>query len=212
MQYHKKNGVSTYFFKFLFLIFPFLVWCIFVFAMDTPYVAIATLISAFIHELGHEVAFLLIKKKSSLPRPRLFGFGIYYVRDNISYKEEIFLAVMGPLFNLIGIVIGGLVLGFGTDACEIFTVVNVATCISNLLPVKGYDGHKIAVCTARLFTSSDTPIRAIDGFSYFLITVLCFISLYLIGKIGEGFWIFFVFFSSLLSCTAKSIRESNICE
>lgn len=212
MQYHKKNRFSTLLSKFLFIVFPFLFWCIIVFAMDTPYAAAATLISAFIHELGHEAAFLFLNKKSSLPHPRLFGFGISYTPDNISYKEEIFLAAMGPLFNLAGILIGGLVLGLGTEAYEIFAVINAATCISNLLPIKGYDGYKIAVSLTRLFTSSDTPVRVIDGFSYFLITMLCFISLYLIGKVGEGFWIFFVFFSSLLSCTAKSIPRDNICK
>lgn len=212
MQYHKKNRFLTFLPRVFFLIFPFLFWCIFVFAMDTPYVAIATLISAFIHELGHEAAFLFLNKKSSLPHPRLFGFGIYCTTDSISYREEIFLAAMGPFFNLLGIFIGGLVLGLGTEACEIFSVINAATCISNLLPIKGYDGYKIAVSSARLFTSSDTPVRVIDGFSYFLIIALCFLSLYLIGKIGEGFWIFFVFFSSLLSCTKKSISRSNICK
>ena len=98
MHIHKKypfiNKISNIFT----VVLPLFFWCTVIFAFDTPYAAMSTLISAVWHETGHKIAFIMIEKNSSAPLPRTFGFKIKS-DAHVSYKDEILCAVAGPAAN-----------------------------------------------------------------------------------------------------------------
>ena len=172
-------------------------WVLVIFGFDLPYVAILTIAAALIHEIGHLAAIYLLRKDyKGAPRGDVSGFRISV--SNLSYKEEMLSTLAGPLTNLI---LGGLLMLFlASPYTELFGAINIMTAISNLLPVRGYDGYKFLSALGGV--CSKNPLRVehiLEWLSFGISTLMCFISLYLLLKIGEGYWIFAVFFSFLLS-------------
>jgi len=181
-------------------------WVLVIFGFDLPYVAVLTIAAALIHELAHLTAIFAFKKDfREPPKGDVSGFRISV--SDLSYKEEMVCALAGPLSNLLfG---GALLLLSHSEYCEAFAAVNIMTALSNLLPMRGYDGYKFLLAMASAY--SKKPWRAeevLNSLSFALAAVTCFISLYLILKIGEGYWIFAVFFSFLLSEILKRQKST----
>jgi len=193
---------------FLTKILPLIFWCLLILGFDSVYVAVLTALSAAIHELGHLI-FALPYKKVSLPKADISGFRIKI--DGVSYKEELLVAIGGPLVNiLLGVVL--LFLSPRTafaSYTQLFGIINLMTALSNLLPIEGYDGYKIifSVC-AMLFDNTGRCESLLLQFSFLFSALMCFLSLYLILKLGEGYWIFFVFFSLTVSAIATRIKHN----
>ena len=186
-----------------------LFWVLITFGFDTPKVAILTFFAALIHETGHIFALHTMNKCSyGMPRAKLSGFRIKI--GILSYKEELYSALAGPLFNLLA---GGICLfEYKNSVFMLFSLLNFMTAISNLLPIKGYDGYKAILC-ALMILSKDTAKAesALRWTSFSLSSLLTLFSLFLILKLGEGYWIFFVFFSILLSEIFDSLKHT-FCE
>lgn len=202
MHIYKKTRILIRISSIFAFFFPLLFWGLVIFALDAPYAAFATIIAAVIHEAGHKLAFYFCKKGASLPTPGFFGFRILCA-ERISYKNEIVCAAAGPLMNFVSALAALPLLVVCADAYASFAVISIATGLSNLLPIKGYDGYKIITTLAASF-GSELLLRAAEAFSFFMMCAATFFSLYLIEKAGEGYWIFFVFFFSLLSEASKS--------
>ncbi len=176
---------------------PIVFWILLIFGFDEPHVAILTIITALIHEIGHLIAIAAVKKEcTSLPRADISGFRIDV--KNLSYKEEMLSSAAGPLTNLLlGLF---LISFFDSEYTLVFAALNIMTAISNLLPVRGYDGYRFLHALASHYSSSPERIEAVlEWFSFFFSAAMCLFSLYFILKIGEGYWIFAVFFSFLLA-------------
>lgn len=198
---------------FLERVLPLLFWILLMLGFDLTYVAILTLIAALLHEGGHLIALTICKKRTNpLPSPTMRGFIISI--KGLSYKEELLVALCGPLVNLIlGLTLISLPISSPHFAyMRDFGILNLITAASNLIPIEGYDGYRICHCIFSIFSKNeDLPERILRWVSFFLASVMCFLSLYLILKIGEGYWIFAVFFTSLLSAIAKR-KKSAFCE
>ena len=182
-------------------VLPVVFWVLVIFGFDTPCVAILTIATALIHELGHITALYILKKDyAGSPRGDVSGFRIAV--SDLSYKEEMLCALAGPLVNLLFGVL--LLIFFESEYIAIFATLNIMTAISNLLPVRGYDGYKFLSSLACAYSKNPWKSEAIlEWLSFILSAVMCFLSLYFILKIGEGYWIFAVFFSFLLSEIVK---------
>ena len=176
-------------------ILPGLFWFFLIFAFDTPAIAILTLCAAAFHELFHIIALIAVNKQSGINGSyaglRISVFG------HMSYKEELAVSLAGPLSNiLLGVI---LLLFFGTEEyLVIFGVVNLLTGASNLLPINSYDGHRILLCTLSLIFGCEKAFFITKWVSFFVLTLLCFFSLYVIGKLNAGYFIFLVFFTYFL--------------
>lgn len=178
-------------------ILPLSFWLVLVFAFDEPYIAILTLISAAAHELGHIGVFLLLAK----------GYKFFCVssglrlspKENLSYKEELTVALGGPFINVLLFLLSSpfIILG-GGEYAKIFGLINLFTAISNLIPIEGYDGYRIAQCLMNQYARRQIPIIPLRALSFFLSTALCLFALYLIRSFDGGYWIFFIFLFSLL--------------
>ena len=185
---------------------PLVFWMLLIFGFDEPYVAVLTIVSALLHELGHVLVLALFKNKTSgVPIPDISGFRIGV--SGLSYKEELLSALAGPLVNLFF----GLVplLLFKSEYVHTFAWLNVMTAISNLLPIKGYDGYRSVLCILSMFTNDRARGEAIlSSLSFLFSSIMCFLSLYLMLRIGEGYWIFVVFFSLIISEMAKRQKHT----
>ena len=60
MHIHKKSSFISKVSNIFIVLLPFLFWGAVIFAFDTPYAAVSTLISAAWHETGHKIAFIII--------------------------------------------------------------------------------------------------------------------------------------------------------
>lgn len=182
-------------------------WITLIFAFDTPYISVCTVLAAVVHEGGHKLAFLITGASSSLPRARLFGFKIKF-KPTRSYWEDIFCAAAGPAANVLMCVCCIPLIILSKEAYSILTTVNLATAFSNLLPIKGYDGYNILNSLALAYSKEGVLINIIEIFSFLSLCLMTFFSLYLILKVGEGYWIFTIFFFSLLF----EISKSSVCK
>ena len=191
-------------------ILPVLFWLLLMLAFDSPYITIATLLAAALHELGHISVMLILScgNEGTMPRAVISGFRLRPSRL-LSYKEEILLAAGGPLFNILTCIALLFFRGTGGGYFSIFALLNLLTAISNLIPIKGYDGYRIIRCFAaeRLGDERcDALMRRISGI---FASVAVFFSLYLIMKIGEGYWIFSIFFAILVKDVLKMQNITN---
>lgn len=181
----------------------YLFWICTSLAFDEPRIAILTMLSAVIHELGHLSATLKLKNgsplklKAKISGPKL-GIG------RLSYGEELFVTLSGPLANLAAC-IPSLILFLLIKhrfLCE-FTVINILTALSNLSPIVGFDGYKILYCLVARSNLSPRFFDLLYWCSFLLTSILVFLSLYFLLKLGEGYWTFALFFSILITEISK---------
>lgn len=186
-------------------ILPFVFWLLVIFAFDEPAFAAMTIAAAVIHELGHVAAGATRGEARLFPNAVATGLRIP-PRGTLSYKDEMILTLGGPLAGLIAALLSALLFfifpHFGHF--RTFSAVNLMTSLGNLLPIRGYDGYRLIECSILLFSPKpEALLRAAELVSTLATTLLTFLSLYLILKLGEGYWIFCVFFSSLLARLVK---------
>ncbi len=178
---------------------PIAFWVVIMFGFDSISVTVMTLLAAAIHECGHlAVITLTCGHKATTPIPKINGMRIT-PSVILSYKEEILAALGGPCANILFFLI---LLPFCNKAdgyAITFSMINLMTALSNLLPVSGFDGYKIALNAVALKFGSESAERLLSAFSFLFSWVAVFLSLYLILKIGEGYWIFGIFFTATLT-------------
>jgi Zn-dependent protease len=182
-------------------ILPIIFWISVIFGFDTPYIAILTILSAAIHEIGHYATILYFTEKRTEIRGHTTGFRI---KESVmlSYPQEISILLAGPISNIIIFI---LTLPFGyalSGYLKFFGYINLATGISNLLPLDGYDGYG-ALSTFFRSRGATHLIKRLEVFSFVFSIAVTFISLHIIDILGEGYWIFGLFFFTMLSKLIK---------
>ena len=198
MHNNEISRLFLIFFKLLTYILPIFFWILIIFGFDEPYFAILTILSALIHEGGH-IAFLWLRG-SGFRSIRGVVYGIKIKKAlSLSYDDEILLYFSGPAANLlVATISASLSLRVGEYVLE-FAAVNFATAVSNLLPIRSYDGYGMLDSMIKKHELPYVFSLVLRMSSFVLILFLCFVSLYLIDRHGQGYWIFAVFFISLLS-------------
>jgi hypothetical protein len=81
------------------------------------------------------------------------------------------------------------------------------TAVSNLLPLKGYDGYRILSCLLSLLPAEDVTHRILERLSFSITVALCFVSLYFMARFNGGYWIFFIF---ILSLAKKFMNDEKV--
>ena len=187
--------------RWLVKILPAVFWILVIFGFDSPPVALSTLFCAAVHELGHISAYKILGGgatiRSSHDGLRLHSKRIY------SYPELTFIAAMGPLFNFAAAIICLPFLGLFGGFFKLLSILNLLTGISNLFPVKGYDGYNIAKVVLANFTEGESAQDILEKISSVIIVFMCFLSLYFILIANTGYWIYFIFLISLIRRLSK---------
>jgi len=196
MHNNKLSTVAFRIFNLLIGILSGLFWILVLFSFDDAVTAFTTLLAAAIHELGHEIALLILKKQTRIPIPRLLGLKIT-PSGVLSYKQEVIVCAAGPLANLAASLIS-LPLSLLCVYFSLFSAVNFITAASNLFPIKSYDGYKIISALSAAHSQTGEGWRILDRISLAFATAVLFLSLYAIYRLDAGYWIFGVFFIFLI--------------
>ena len=184
--------------KSLIEVLPAFFWAFLIFGFDEPYMAVLSIISALIHEGGHILSIMLRRGRLTL-RGVLSGFRIRS-RGVVTYEEEMLTYLAGPLANIVAFVILSLLSILAGDWAAMAAVINLVTAMSNLLPIEGYDGYGILRAFLRKRECGEWALRLIGRVSSGLVFFFCVFSLYLIDRTGGGYWIFALFFTSMIKC------------
>ena len=171
-------------------IFLLLFWILLMLSFSDLKMTFLTIVAATIHELGHIAALMIIDKKFSFPRLVSSGFRIKS-HSSLSYREEIFVCACGPLMNIVAFM-------FFISCMPEFAIINLATAISNLLPLPEYDGYKIVSDFINLTAGHLISEKVMPNITIFIAAAAVFLSLFLIFTLNGGYWIFIVFFFVLL--------------
>ena len=81
-------------------ILPIIFWISIIFGFDTPYIAILTILSAAIHEIGHYTMIVYFTERKTEIRGHATGFRIKH-NTFLSYPKEIAILLAGPISNII---------------------------------------------------------------------------------------------------------------
>ena len=114
----------------------------FVIAMNSPFNDIITIISSLLHETGHLVMMCSLNNYPQCVQFEITGMNIKRQPSvKISTKNEIFIALAGPLANAFTLLLSCVLLCFFQNE-NIFTIacVNLILMTFNLLPIKRLDG------------------------------------------------------------------------
>ncbi len=102
------------------------------------------LLCAFIHECGHLVMMLCLRKKPKSIKLRVFDIAIKENCDK-TFLSDLFITLAGPLFNLI---FACILYFFNTPLC----VCNMTLCVFNMLPIDTFDGgHALYIILRKKF-------------------------------------------------------------
>lgn len=186
-------------------ILPLLFWLLLMLGFDSRYVSILTLIAAAIHEAGHILVYLILRGDILLPFATADGFRIK-PKKGLSYSEEALVALGGPMINLLVCLLFS---PFSLPYLKVFVSLNLLTALSNLLPICGYDGHRIIKALICMRKTPDFSENLLSHISLVTSATLTFISLFFILKLGEGYWIFGIFFASLSGNIFKHCEQNK---
>lgn len=133
---------------------------------------------AFIHELGHMIAGIILKLKPKALS--LMPFGISITFETYGYKKlieikKIILAFAGPLTNFL-IAIITILLHINTDLKEMIIYSNLLIAFFNLIPLYPLDGGRILKGIIRLKKSEIKADEIINKISNIIIICLTAIS------------------------------------
>ncbi len=182
--------------KFFLKLFPMVFWILIIFSFDAPAICILTITSALLHELGHIFAYTLIKRGSGLSlRGVLYGLKLH-TGATLSYSEQIIVTLSGPLSNILLFLFALPFIGI-SEYLFIFGIINLFCAISSLLPIRGYDGYGI-IHAHLSYRWGTRYLNLLDTVSLLLSALITLISLLALFIIGEGYWIFAVFFIQLV--------------
>ncbi len=122
--------------------FLFMALITFVISLNTPSNVLLTIFSSLLHELGHLIMMITVGNKPQAVRFEITGMNIIRQPDyKISVKNEILIALGGPLINLICFGFSVVILCFFNNKNILtFGCVNLILMIFNLLPIKRLDG------------------------------------------------------------------------
>ena len=192
-------------------ILPFLFILLLMLAFDTVWMSVTTLLVAAIHELGHiGAAMVLGIGDMSVPKAVLTGLRIKPGRM-LSYREEVIVALGGPLANILVFL---LLLPLTRVNYYLLTLaaISLLTAISNLIPIRGWDGHRILIGLLSTRLSAVGLERVTRVLTTMLSATAALLSLIFMMIVGEGYWIFAVFFAVLcreILSGRKSTKTEN---
>ena len=199
----KKNKLLTILRYLSGSLLPMLFWLLLSFGFDKPYIAILTICSAAVHELGHIIATLASQVGVRGLNSKLNGLKIE-ISGQVDYGKTLIIILAGPLSNLI-IGVTTLLLCSSNEYIRLFGEINILTALSNLIPIEGYDGYRL-LCELGYSAGLFKINMQLKRLSFFFTSIITFLSLYLLMRVGVGYWVFAVFFTSLIS---KTVEDAN---
>lgn len=190
-------------------ILPVVFWLCLIYSFDELIGASVTVLAMVIHEAGHLALIFLITGKFRMPKGNFSGLRIFE-NQMASYKHRLLLYFSGAIANIISAVIMISLGGLSRDYGKIFILINVATAISNLLPLEGYDGYRIIMTTIDYFNLGYKSYAILEILSFIFVFFMTVISLFLVYTFGNGYWILGIFLGATINKLQKWHKYRNL--
>ena len=137
------------------------------------------LLSVLLHELAHMVMLRCLGKKILSIKGSLEGFLIQ--TEPLSYVEELITASVGPLVNLLLLLLAG-------KQYPVMALVNGALLVYNLLPFYPMDGGRILRSCLSMMLPLTLGEMVERGVGLCVFTLLFMVALYLSFGLHSGLW------------------------
>ena len=157
----------------------------FIISLNAPSNVLITIFSSLLHETGHLLMMTSVGNKPQAVKFEITGMNIIRQPDlKISTKNEILIAIGGPLINFLCFLISVIILCFhNNENILTFGCINLILMTFNLLPVKRLDGGMALFYILSQKYDNNICSKLLKITSIFFITII-----YL--------WGFYVFISS----------------
>ena len=186
------------------LLFSIMLWAVF-YKTYAPFVMLAAII---IHEAGHLLASAISKNRFKRISLQAGGLVLGGNRNFASYKSEAFIALCGPLLNILSRL---LTAKSELPLISLFADHSFALALINLLPIDGFDGGRLASCLLSCFLPPKACSILCDVLSFLALFFLWSISVYLMLKTDRNISPFVFSASVFLKIIQKSPKK-RICE
>ena len=173
--------------------------------LSHSYISLAAFAAATLHELGHIIAARICDVPLKEMKLGIFGAAITPDSNLCSYKKEIFLALSGPLINMISVLLCWRSVDSANSFVSMFVVSSLFLGTLNLLPIDDFDGGRILKCCLLLKLPPDKVTKICDGISFLLIFFLWIFSVYLLLRLSASLSLFT--FSISLFCKTFISRK-----
>ena len=113
-----------------------------VITLKAPTSLMLTIITSLLHECGHLIIMVITNNKPQVLRFELTGINIIRTQNtNISLKNELFIALGGPIINATLFILCCFLLSvYENETLMTFACINLILLTFNLLPIKRLDG------------------------------------------------------------------------
>ena len=165
-----------------------LFWALLLF--DRQGILLPTLLAAFVHECGHLLAARLLKIPLRSLSLDFLGARLSVSGRLLSYGEEWLLAASGPLFSLVGAVLGAC-LWSASPFFISFSCASLLLGLLNLAPIRSFDGGRMLGCCLSLFLEPEQSDRVLQWSSCFCLLFGFAAATYFLLRAGEGAAFFF---------------------
>lgn len=189
-------------------ILPVIFWLCLIYSFDGIMGANATVLAMIIHESGHILCYFAISGELHLPRGDISGLRIEK-NELRNYRQDILIYSAGIAFNLLATIAVLIMRLPQSDFKTVFITVNIATAISNMLPIEGYDGHRIIDALLSYFNAGKWAYGILEGISFVIVFLMCLIALFTVYTFGNGYWILGVFLFAVIGKLKKWLKYSN---
>ncbi len=159
-------------------------------ALSHSLFALASLLAALTHELGH----LLMARAFGISmrecRIGLYGAGLEPSASLYSYKREILLCLAGPLTNFLFAITLWILPLPSSEFLTFFIFSSFSLGTLNSLPIRGFDGGRILGALLSHILSPRTVRQIVDVLSFLFIFLLWSLSVYLLMRTASSLSLF----------------------
>ncbi len=202
MEKSKISNLLESVFNLLLGILPVVFWLCLIYSFDENVAASLTIIAMVIHELGHVFCIFWFTKSWQIPRGAFNGLRLTEQNMN-SYSKQILQYASGALCNLLSAACMLPLRNLLGEYANLFIILNVATAVSNLFPIDGYDGYRILELLIQCFSFGHFAFLVLEIFSFIFIFVMCILSLFLVYTFGNGYWAMGIFLFAAIKKLSK---------
>ncbi len=153
--------------------------------IDKSRISVYSILSAVLHECGHLIYLITVKKLPEEICFSVFGMKITKGKNSLSYKEEITAALSGPAVNLFLF----LCMLFNRKLI-VFSAVNLCLGLFNLLPAQPLDGG--TALHYFLMYRNKNSIKIENIFTYVTAIILIISGIFVLIKSGYNFMLIVV--------------------
>ena len=189
-------------------ILPVIFWLCLIYSFDERLGASITILAMIIHEAGHLLCIFITTNKFQIPRGTYNGLRISG-RNCASYPEHILHYASGAGANLLAASAALLLAETQNEYVKLFITINIATAVSNLFPIDGYDGYRIVEMLIEYFGLGFMAYMTLEIISFVFTALFCIFSLFLVYTFGNGYWFMAIFLFATINKLQKWQNHQN---